>query len=190
MAGLGPRFDGGIRILRKALIGAGTLLLLAVGTWVVSAKTTWLDGLRDQRKVLNERVETYWKARVAGDLDEVAKFAHPLQKGGGPSDMLITDSYVIEGVELQDDDTGITTVRVQNHLKQPQLAAHVRETVIKSKWVRFQGQWYQDIGPTNFKEVLKAAQRRLHPEEAASSAATASPQANKGVAIDEEPRNN
>jgi hypothetical protein len=157
----------------------------AVATMLVSSKTDWLDGWRDQRKVLHKRIDEYWQARQAGDLDAQAKYMHPLQKSRALSNMLITDSYAIEALEINGD-SATGTIRVRSHISQPQLAARSREAVLKDKWVRYEGQWYQDIGPSNFKEVLKEAQRRLHPDEVASVEAR---RANKGVAAEEQPQN-
>lgn len=153
---------------KRILTGVGLIMAAAVATMLVSSKTDWLDGLRDPRKVLHERIDEYWQARKAGDLGAQAKYMHPLQKNRTLSDVLITDSYSIEALEINGD-SAIGTIRVKSHINQPQLVARAREKVLKDKWVRYEGQWYQDIGPSNFKEVLREAQRRLSRDEAASN---------------------
>lgn len=153
-------------IVALLVVGAGVVIILA-GTG-----TRWLEplGLGSDEQLLRWRVDAYWQGRVDGDLEAIAKYQHPEQKGIAKPDMLVTDSYDVLGVEIKGDEA-TATVSIHSHLNHPQLAQRARELRIEDKWVRQNGRWYRALRPETIVDILRKAQQQMHPEAETSRSA-------------------
>jgi hypothetical protein len=143
-------------MLKKVLVGLGLGVAGMALTVNAMGGVEWLDslGLLGQQRALASRVRGYWNARVGNDLQRMARYVHPLQEAIPDPGMLITDSYDLEKLEIEGD-TALATLKVRSRLKHPILSAKQREVELRSRWVRYQGHWYQDVTPVGLADTIK-----------------------------------
>jgi hypothetical protein len=134
------------------------VLLLAVGGAAFGALggVAWLDslGLRGQQRALESRLVGYWEARVDGDLDQLAKYFHPLQPAIPDPGLLITEDYQVNEIAIEGD-RATAKLTVHSRLKHPILSTRDRTVELDSVWVRYEGQWYLDARPVGFHELIQ-----------------------------------
>ncbi len=135
------------------LVAIAVLGLCAVSVAVL--KPGWLGplGLGEERAV-RKRAEGYWNARVAGDLKAIAPYVHPLQKSIQENNVLLTDSFEIAGVTVNGDHATVA-VKAKHRVKLARVANVDREMEHEDRWVRYKGEWYHELHPTSFGEILQ-----------------------------------
>jgi hypothetical protein len=143
-------------MMKKVLIGAGLCISAAAVTVNAMGGVEWLDstGMLGQERALSSRVRGYWNARVDNDLERMARFIHPLQGEVSDPGILVTNSYELRDLTI-DGDSATAMLKVKSHLKHPILSNKEREVELHSRWVRYEGKWYQDVVPGTLAEALK-----------------------------------
>jgi hypothetical protein len=143
------------KTVKLATLGLGLAAAVGALGWGAT-HPEWLGklGLQSPERVLRGRINGYWTARVDGDLREMARYIHPLQGAVPDPGMLVTESYELEKVQIEGD-TAMAVLRVQSRLKHPILSSRQRDTELESRWVRYKGQWYQDVAPIGLNEAIK-----------------------------------
>lgn len=142
--------------MKKFVFGFVLLLLLGGVAFKVLGGMTLLDGmgLRGDERQVRSRMDAYWDARVQGDLQEMAEYAHPQESSFMQPGALITEAFEIQSVELRED-KAVATVKVRSRIKQAAFSSRTRELVIKDPWVRFEGNWYQEPGPVTMQDLIR-----------------------------------
>jgi len=152
--------------MKKLIVVAVLIVLIAGGiAFSMLGGMSWIDsmGLRGQERLLRGRVATYWQARIDQDLEKMAEFEHPLADGVAEGGLLVTESYRIDGIEISGDEA-ISEVTIVTYIKHPLLSGTTRELQMRDPWVRYEGEWYRDVHPTSFSDIIKSAQESAHPE--------------------------
>jgi len=150
----------------KKLVIIVVLILIAGGVaFATLGGMSWLDstGLRGQERLLKGQIEAYWQARIDQDMETMAEFEHPLSDGVADAGMLVTDSYSIDRIEVNGDEA-LSVVKLVTHIKHPLLSGRTREVNMRDIWVRYEGEWYRDVHPTSFSDIIKSAEENRHPE--------------------------
>jgi hypothetical protein len=143
------------KTMKLAMLGLGLAAAAGALGWGAT-HPEWLGklGLQSPERTLRSRIDGYWQARVQGDLSQMAQYIHPLQGGVPDPGMLVTESYELEDVQI-DGDSAVAMLRVRSRLKHPILSARERDTELQSRWVRYEGQWYQDVSPIGLNQAIK-----------------------------------
>jgi len=117
---------------------------------------SWLDerGLRGSARQAESRMRGYWEARVAGDLEALSNYLHPMQTQIVQPGMLVTEAYEIHGVAV-DGERATASVKVRSRLKHPVLSAKVREVELQSSWIKYEGQWYLEPQPIGLADSIR-----------------------------------
>lgn len=130
-------------------------LLLGAGVGSAGAADTGRAGEGPAADALRERVEAYWKARVARS-EEVYDFYAPVEKGGPERDGIAElgnvyySDFSVEKVEIGDGDEAEVTLMVGIR----SVATHVPPAAMKEirsqkhevreGWERVDGTWYRE----------------------------------------------
>ena len=150
---------------KKVIIGA-VLSLGLCGLSVALVRPSWIGF--GEEKTIRKRAQGYWDARVSGELKAIAPFAHPLQKALQDNSVLITESYEITGVKV-DGDTASVGVKAKYRLKQAAFAKVTREIALDDQWVRYKGEWYHQVHPVGFSDILMQGLGKWKPPTEADS---------------------
>ena len=104
---------------KKVMIGVGLVVAIGLGAFYSLGGMSWLDaqGFRGQDRLVRARVEGYWQARVDGDVDKIASYAHPDQSGAFDPGILVTESYEIRSLEVDGDNAVRPRSRVHDALE-------------------------------------------------------------------------
>jgi hypothetical protein len=163
-------------MMKKILLGSA--VVVAMGALALSAMggTAWLDskGLRGERRLVESRLNGYWDARVAGDMNKLAAYVHPLQGAISDPGMLVTESYTVNEVTV-DGEMAQANVTVKSRLKHPILSSREREVEMNDKWVLYQGQWYKGLTPRTLTEVIENKKGKWTPPTAAAESVDVTP---------------
>jgi hypothetical protein len=151
----------------KRLLIVALLVLVAGGVaFTALGGMPWLDslGLRGQERLLRSYVQEYWQARIDRDMQKMAKFEHPLSDGVADAGMLVTESFTIDSIEVAGDEA-FTKLTLITHIQHPLLSGKTREVRLRDKWVRHEGEWYRDIHPTSFSDMIKSSMESGYSED-------------------------
>ena len=141
---------------KRILIVTAALVIGAGVGFNALGGMAWLDamGVRGPEGVLKQRITSYWEARVAGDLDGMAQYVHPLQKELTQPGMLVTEAYELRDLTVEGD-SAAALVWTQSRLRHPQLSARTREKELRTQWVRYEGSWYRALTPSSIGEAIQ-----------------------------------
>ena len=140
---------------KTLMITAALVLGTALGFNALGGMS-WLDsiGLRGPEGVLKQRIDSYWQARMDGDMDEMAQYVHPLQEELTQPGMLVTEAYEVRDISVEGENAD-AKIWVQSRLRHPQLSARTRETELSTNWVMYEGTWYRALNPSTITDSIK-----------------------------------
>ena len=150
--------------MKKILIGSVMALGIGGAAFAAMGGLSWLDamGLRGETRLVATRVDAYWKARVAGDLEKMSSYLHPLQETLPAPGMLVTEGYELKDVTV-DGETALAKLTVQSRLKHPVLSSQQRTVELDTQWVKYEGKWYLAQSPANIYDTIRAYQGKWTP---------------------------
>ncbi len=126
---------------------AVVLLSLALG---VAGRPALAEDAGDAEAALRARVEAYWTARAAGQVEEAVAYYVPLAGGQAPVDVpenggLWFKDFEIVGVDVQGDRADVrvrvTTPDVLAPVHMTKLPESLRRPVLPEEWVLLDGTW-------------------------------------------------
>ncbi len=144
--------------MSKKWMAGLAVVLVAGGAGVMAlGGMSWIDemGLRGEERRVRSRMEGYWQARVAEDVDKMSKYAHPAQPIVPQPGTLITEAFEIEGIAL-DGERAVATTKIRTHIKHTQFTSKSKEITLEDPWVRFDGTWYREPRPTTLQDMMKS----------------------------------
>lgn len=150
--------------MKKLVIGSLAVVALSGIAMTAMGGMSWIDtlGLRGDKHLLQSRVNAYWQARVAGDLEHMAQYTHPLQESVAEPGMLVTEGYELHEIEVNGEEA-IAKLTVHSRLKHPVLSARDRTIEMSTKWVKYEGKWYTALAPTNIYDAIRNFQGQWTP---------------------------
>jgi len=143
------------RILMAIVLGLalGSVAFAAAG-WM-----GWLDslGVMGDERLLRSRVLAYWQARYDQDYEAIRTFHHPLQELVPDPAMVLTESFELQDLQMGEDEA-LAIIHVVSRVKHPILSGRTRDRTLKDRWVRYKGNWYKDLAPAGYGQVLEYLQ--------------------------------
>jgi len=129
------------------------------GLFALAGGMDWLTatGLLGQERLVRSRLDGYWQARVKGNLEEMAQYIHPEQRGIPDPGMLNTERYEVKSLAI-DGERAVAVVDLRARLTNPVLAGITRDVTTQDVWVMHAGRWYREKQPVGIHSILKKAQ--------------------------------